>query len=150
MIAIVVAAAAGAFLWFASEPAEVAVETLEAVAPLADVAEPVRVVPPTAPKPAPASRDVIVVDLASVPEGAPVAFDLGVPAPPQDVPSLDVRVLSVDRRVFETVGAVASDDRTHASVEVEAGWLTPGRYLVEVKTTERSHFPLRRYVLEVR
>ena len=36
-------------------------------------------------------------------------------------------------------------------VDVDTGWLRPsGRYLIEVKTLERSHFPLRRYALEVR
>ena len=27
---------------------------------------------------------------------------------------------------------------------------TPGRYVVEIKTTEITHFPVRRYAIEVR
>ena len=33
---------------------------------------------------------------------------------------------------------------------VRLGPVPPGRYVIEVKTVERSHFPLRRYALEVR
>ena len=157
-IAIVVAAATGTFLWYASEPEEETLEVASREAPAQrvapaqppEMAQPVAATAATGPRPSSASREVIVVDLASVPDGAPVAFDLGVPAPPEDVPSLDVRLLSVDRRVFETAGAIGGDARDVARVEVEPGWLTPGRYLVEVKTKERTHFPLRRFVLEVR
>ena len=61
-----------------------------------------------------------------------------------------VRVLSLDSRVFEGQGILGSD-LADARFEIDPAFLaTPGRYIVEVKTTEQSHFPLRRYALEVR
>ena len=61
-----------------------------------------------------------------------------------------VRLIGPDGRVLETVGALDTDDRRSARVEIDPAFLRPGRYVVEMKTTERSHFPLRRYALEVR
>jgi hypothetical protein len=46
--------------------------------------------------------------------------------------------------------AVVATDRGEVRVEIENGWLSPGRYLIEIETTEKSHLALRRYVLEVR
>ena len=60
-----------------------------------------------------------------------------------------VRVISDDGRVIELEGPVDAATRTKATLRIDPEWLTPGRYVVEVKTTERSHFPLRRYVIEV-
>ena len=40
--------------------------------------------------------------------------------------------------------------RMAATIEVDAGYLQPGTYLVEIQTTERSVFPLRRYFIVVR
>ena len=60
-------------------------------------------------------------------------------------------VLALFEAEPETTGVVHEDDPTRASVEIEPGWLDPpGRYMVEIKTKERTHFPLRRYVIEVR
>ena len=53
-------------------------------------------------------------------------------------------------RALDLLAAVEVDGRMSARLEVEPGWLLPGSYLVELRTTERSHFPLRRYPLEVR
>jgi hypothetical protein len=45
---------------------------------------------------------------------------------------------------------VPGPDRTIASVALEVEWLSPGSYLIELQTTERTHMPLRRYLLEIR
>ena len=46
--------------------------------------------------------------------------------------------------------AVVATDRDKARVQIESGWLSAGRYQIEIETTERSQLALRRYVLEVR
>lgn len=63
---------------------------------------------------------------------------------------LAVRVLAFDGRTLETRGARHEANHRSARFERQADWLSPGRSLIEMKTTERTHFPLRRYVLEVR
>ena len=57
------------------------------------------------------------------------------------------RVVAGDGRVLETAAAVTEGG---AAVALQPEWLSPGRYLVELRTREKSHFPLRRYVLSVR
>ena len=42
------------------------------------------------------------------------------------------------------------EEPTRPTIEVPAEFLSPGRYLVEVKTTEATHYPLLRYVIVVR
>jgi len=61
-----------------------------------------------------------------------------------------VRILAPGRDPLDTVGQHVDGDRSNATVEIEPGWLRPGRYIVEVRTTEMSHLPIRRYVLLVR
>jgi hypothetical protein len=60
-----------------------------------------------------------------------------------------VRLMSQDQRALEIPGALDSD-RTAATIELDPGYLQPGTYLVEIETTEQSHFPLRRYFIIVR
>ncbi len=95
------------------------------------------------------SGDELEIPVSSLPAGEPVFLSLGLPTSP--LGSLPVRVLATDGRILETTGVVYEDDPTRVSVEIEAGWLdSPGRYIVELKTKERTHFPLRRYAFEVR
>ena len=61
-----------------------------------------------------------------------------------------VRLVSQpDHRILEIDGAIESG-RNAATIAVDSGYLQPGTYLVEIKTTEQSHFPLRRYFIIVR
>ncbi len=95
------------------------------------------------------SGDELEIAVSSLPAGEPVLLSLGLPTSPAG--SLPVRVLATDGRILETTGVVYEDDPTRASVEIEADWLgSSGRYIVEIKTKERTHFPLRRYAIEVR
>jgi len=73
---------------------------------------------------------------------------LGEPSRSQD--PRPVRVISTDRRVFEGQG-ILGEGLADARFEIDPEFLRkPGRYIVEVKTTEQTHFPLRRYAVEVR
>ena len=75
---------------------------------------------------------------------------LGLPEPSADAEPRPVRLVSQpDHRILELAGALEADRRA-ATIEVDPGYLQPGTYLVEMKTTERSHFPLRRYFIVVR
>jgi hypothetical protein len=91
--------------------------------------------------------ELVAVELAG---SEPVLLDLLLPAPPESVTDLPVRVLAPDGRVLELQGLIAAEDRGRARVVLDPAWLSPGRYIVEIQTMERTHFPLRRYALEVR
>ena len=61
-----------------------------------------------------------------------------------------VRIVGVDGRVIDTIASLAVGAGTGVRLEIDPEWLRPGRYMIEVKTAEKIHLPLRRYVLEVR
>jgi hypothetical protein len=97
-----------------------------------------------------ASNETIQLDAASLVPGKPVVLRLVLGEPSKDQEPRPVRVFSADRRVFEGQG-VLGEGLADARFEIDPAFLSiPGRYVVEVKTTELSHFPLRRYALEVR
>ena len=97
-----------------------------------------------------ATNETIQIDAASLVPGRPVVLRLVLGEPSRSEEPRPVRVVSLDSRVFEGQGILGSD-LADARFEIDPAFLaTPGRYIVEVKTTEQSHFPLRRYVLEVR
>jgi hypothetical protein len=135
--------------------------------------EPVVAVAPPAPPPAPApaaappvpprlavpdaagelriaAHETIQIDAASLLPGKPVVLRLDLEVPSRDAEPRPVRVISADRRMLEGQGTLG-DGRTDARFEIDPAFFSvPGRYIVEVKTTEISHFPLRRYAIEVR
>jgi hypothetical protein len=118
--------------------------------------------PPTPPEAAPEPPDpdleglvlrsgaTLEIARASLSSDEPVIVNLLLPEPSRTSEPLAVRVLAFDGRTLETRGALHEADRRSARFELQADWLSPGRYIIEMKTTERTHFPLRRYALEVR
>jgi hypothetical protein len=98
-----------------------------------------------------ASHETIQIDAASLAPGRPVVLRLVLGEPSRTQDPRPVRVISTaDRRVFEGEG-ILGEGLADARFEIDPEFLrAPGRYVVEVKTTELSHFPLRRYALEVR
>ena len=97
-----------------------------------------------------ASNQTIQIDAASLVPGRPVVLRLVLGEPSRSEDPRPVRVVSADSRVFEGQG-ILGEGRADARFEIDSAFLlVPGRYIVEVKTTEQSHFPLRRYALEVR
>ena len=77
-----------------------------------------------------------------------VKIDLGAPSA-DDKPRL-VRMFSeTDQRGILTEARL-DETRTIGTIELDPNFLQPGEYFVEVTTTERSAFPLRRYAIVVR
>jgi hypothetical protein len=148
-VAAVVGFAAAQWLWPRSAPAP---EPPAAAAP-----EP----PPAAPPPATpvatqqgelrlTSGGRIAIEAAALEPGRPVVLLLDLGAPSRSDEPRPVRIASEDGRVLDAQGGLEGE-RQDARVEVDPEFLSrPGRYLVEVRTTEQSPFPLRRYVIEVR
>ena len=95
------------------------------------------------------SGATLELSLEELPPDAPVRVSLLLGVPSTSADPRPVRVIAeADRRVLETEGHLDAE-RGAATFEIEPGWLQPGRYVVEVRTTERSHFPLRRYAIQV-
>jgi hypothetical protein len=105
-------------------------------------------------RPAPPAQRIadggrLSIDALSLRDGEVLALGLGLSDEARGEELLAVRLVSVDGRRIETTAAPASGSGSGVRLEIDPEWLTPGRYLVEVSTAEKSHFPIRRYVLEV-
>jgi hypothetical protein len=90
------------------------------------------------------------VSASALPTDAPFVIDLDLPVaidPGADV--LASRILTLGRPPLELDGAVGGAARDVVRLEVPPGWLAPGSYLIEVRTTERNPLPLRRFALIV-
>ena len=88
---------------------------------------------------------------SSLKRGEPFHLNLRLPAVAAGVESLPVRVLAEDGWVLEIAATIRGEHRDLASIEIAGEWLaSTGRYVVELETPEQTHFPLRRYAVEVR
>jgi hypothetical protein len=96
------------------------------------------------------SGETLEIPADALPAGRVVALNLQLAEPSANRDPLAGRILSEGRVPLDLSAAILGEDRHIARVEIEANWLSPGRYVIEVRTTERTHFPLRRYALEVR
>jgi hypothetical protein len=77
-------------------------------------------------------------------------MSLGLAEPSADGEPRPVRLISQpDHRILE-LSAPLEAGGTAATIDVDTGYLQPGTYLVEIRTTERGVFPLRRYFIVVR
>lgn len=96
----------------------------------------------------------IELDLAAIAEQPRVALRLAVPTPPDSAAPLRWRLLGegFEPEWAEAPLAPAEGDaaQSEARIEIDGPSLSRGRYVVELETRERSHFPLRRYELLVR
>ena len=88
-------------------------------------------------------QDVVLLD-------ASIRENLKLYVPDATDEPLAGRIFVEGRAPLQIAGAIRGEDRRVARVEIPAGWLSPGRYIVEVRTTERTHFPIRRYPFAVR
>jgi hypothetical protein len=83
-------------------------------------------------------------------EGDVLALGLELPDEARgDQNALPVKVVDVSGRVLELDGAAVTAAGGGLRLEIDPDWLTPGRYLIQVKTVGSSPLPLRRYVLDV-
>jgi len=97
------------------------------------------------------SGELATLDAADLPADRPVALGLTLPVPSRTSGPLQARIVSgEDRRELALEATVHGDERGSATLEIDPGWLSPGTYLIHLKTAEPSALPLRRYPLQVR
>lgn len=131
------------------EPAA-APESAELVPGSAEVTPPTVIVTSTSPEQPLPPFATLHLERSAFSASGPVRVSLGLAEPSADADPRPVHLLSIDdERVFSTEGRL-DGERSVATIEIDSEWLRPGSYLVQMKTTERSHFPLRRYVIVVR
>ena len=104
---------------------------------------------PPAPAHAVASGETLTLSAAALEREPAVTIGLDLGVPSADGAPRPARVIAPDGRLLEQQAPVEASERRTASLTLDSEWLRPGRYIVEVKTTERSHFPLRRYAVVV-
>jgi hypothetical protein len=101
-----------------------------------------------------APAQTVAIDRRELPDTGVVQVDLVLGEPSENREPLSGRILSIDPdrpdRVRDLSGEIVGEERGSARIGVSAEFLTPDTYLIEIRTTEKSHFPLRRYRLEVR
>ncbi len=147
-------------VWLRSEPArevrEAASETASSPAPVSRAEaqrgepEPVEVTPYPAPNGLSIDTHGTLALAADSLSGGPVPLSLRFPDPTH-ADELRVTVLSTDGRgMLDLTATIEPEDRRSARVEIDPSWLRPGRYIVQLHTTEQTIFQLRRYVLEIR
>ena len=98
-----------------------------------------------------ASGETIAIESSTIDPSRPVVLHLVLGVPSATDEPRPVRILDAEdgTRNLEAK-AVLESGRSEARFEIDPSFLHPGRYIVEVKTTEAFVLPLRRYVLEVR
>ena len=91
------------------------------------------------------------ISAQDLPSERPLVLDLLLPAALPSADALPARIISMDgSRELKLPDAVVAANRDRVRVQIESGWLSPGRYRIEIETAERSELALRRYPLEVR
>jgi hypothetical protein len=89
------------------------------------------------------------IDAASLRDAEVLALGLALTDEARGDGPLPARVVSVDGRRLEIIAAPVAGRDSGLRLEIEANWLKPGRYMIEISTAENTPLPLRRYVLEV-
>jgi hypothetical protein len=128
-------------------------------APARPAAAPAAAPPESHAVPQPASSDdlrissgeTIAIESSTIDPSRPVVLHLVLGEPSRTDEPRPVRILDAEDGKRNVEGrAILGAGRSEARFEIDPSFLHPGRYIVEVKTTEPSPLPLRRYVLEVR
>lgn len=60
-----------------------------------------------------------------------------------------VRIISTDGRRLDTTASPVAGSGTGVRLEIDAGFLSPGLYMIEIETEDKTPLRLRRYVLEL-
>ena len=98
-----------------------------------------------------ASGDVIFVEAGQVEAAGTIRLELLLPIASIDDSARPVRVYAEHQAPIHLETSPFGSDRTRARIDLAPGTLNqPGRYIIEIETTEKSHIPLRRFAIEVR
>ncbi len=97
-----------------------------------------------------AQGERLFLDSAELSEAASLHVTLEFPDVWRGETPRPVRVVSGDGRAIDVIAAREIDGEQLFALEIDSSALTPGPYLIEIKSAERSPLQLRRFVFEVR
>ncbi len=118
--------------------------------------------PATGPAPSPAAPTVagpglriaahgrLTLDVDALPHAGPLTLSLDLSDEARGRGVRPARVISEDGRRIDTTVSLLPGNGSGVRLEIDPGFLSAGRYLIEVDTEEKRPLQLRRYVLEVK
>ena len=92
----------------------------------------------------------LTLEADTLPVDGTLALALDLPDEARGSEPRPVVIACTDGRRLETQAAIPAGPGTGVHLEVDPSWLEPGVCMISVTTAEPSHFPFRRYVLEIR
>jgi hypothetical protein len=93
----------------------------------------------------------LTLEAGDLPVFGPVALVLDLPDEARgDSEPRTVRIVCEDGRALDTTASIEPGAGNGVRIEIDSSWLRRGDYMISVTTSEPTHFPVRRYVLEIR
>ncbi len=86
---------------------------------------------------------------SELPKQGPLHLVLALPDEARGGGPRIARIVSTDGRRIDTTASALAGTGTGVAIEIDPAFLTPGLYMIEIKTAETKPLPLRRYVIEV-
>jgi len=91
------------------------------------------------------------IDARDLPTERPLVLNLLLPADLPSEDALSARIISMNGSgESKLLDAMIATDGDRVRVRIESGWLSLGRYRIEVQAAEQPQLVLRRYLLEIR
>jgi len=92
----------------------------------------------------------LTLDVDALPDEGPLILTLDLSDEARGSGDRPVRVISEDGRRIDTTVSPLPGGGSGVRLEIDPGFLSSGRYLIEVDTEEKHPLQLRRYVLQLR
>ncbi len=97
-----------------------------------------------------AARGRLTLDEAALPDEGPLTLVLELPDQARGSGPQAVRIVSVDGRRIDTTASPLPGAGSGVRLEIDRGFLSAGRYMIEIDTEDDHPLQIRRYVLEIR
>ena len=97
-----------------------------------------------------AAQGRLTLDVAALPSAGLLTLDLELPDNARGSSERAVKIISTDGRRADTTARPLPGAGSGVRLELDPGFLTPGRYMIEIDTDDRHPLQIRRYVLELR
>lgn len=143
----------------ASAPVTVPAATPEASEVLAAATPPAAIPVPARPAAVPvveipvpriAAGGRLTLDATALPDAGSLTLNLELSDEARGSATQTVRVISVDGRRMDTTASSLPGAGSGVRLEIASGFLSPGRYMIEIDTEDAHPLQIRRYVLEIR
>ena len=97
-----------------------------------------------------AAQGRLTIDHAALPNEGMLTLDLELADEVRGSGKRAVRVISTDGRRIDTMASPLPGAGSGVRLEIDPGFLTAGRYMIEIDTVGKHPLQIRRYVLELR